>query len=331
MFQALLLFSLLSISFAEEETYVQNIRVKQVYQFTPGFTAVENLAVRSNGGILLNTVTGPNTYFIDPTEPNPTPILIATYTGCTSTTGIAEVFPDVFAVVCGNYTVQTKQGVPGSFSVWTVNIKKPGSPVVKKVTAIPAAQALNGMTDLGADSPGLVLIADSKLGAVWAVNVITGSYQIAISDPLVKTTDTFPLGINGLHARGNLLYFTNSAQGLFASIRINNFGRPQGPAQVIARPFSSTFPGYPVNIFDDFAIDEDGKAWITNHPNSITTVNKGGVQNTVSGGSALVQPTSCAFGRGSRDEKCKLYVTTAGTVYNASYIVSGSLVVLDVC
>jgi len=318
-----LLFCLLAISSAD---------VQQVYQFNPGFTVVENIAVRSNGIILLNTITGPNTYFIDPTSPNPTPTLIYQYPECTSTTGITEVFPDVFAVVCGNYTPATKQGVPGSFSVWTINFRGFGAPIVSKVTSIPEAQALNGMTDLEFGLPGQVLIADSALGAVWTLNVLTRNYQIGINDTLVKKTSSFPLGINGLHTYGgNTLYFTNSAQGIYGSVGVDFFGRATGAAQVIARPFNSTFPGYPVNIYDDFAIDGFGRAWIANHPNGITTVTQGQVQNVVFAGPELVQPTSCAFGRGSLAERCTLYITTAGTFYNASYIVSGTLSKISVC
>jgi len=319
-----LLFSLLLIT--------QSRTVAEVFQFpNTSFTVVENLAVRSNGVILMNTITGANTWVIDPLAANPVAQLLYSFPGAGSLTGIAEVFPDVFAIASGNFTLATRTGIVGTFSVWRLDIRLPGAPIVTKVTDIPAASTLNSVCFL---SPGKVLIADSTLGAVWRVDTVTGAYQIVIDDPMLKPTPTFALGINGLEVHKNKLYFTNSAQGIFGVVRINNQGLPQGPLTALASPFvpDPPFPGYPVFIYDDFAIDRDGKSWITNHPNAVSSYNPvNGNQRIIASGPEIIQPTSAAFGRSSQEERCNLYVVTAGTFFNISFIESGQLLRINVC
>jgi len=150
-------------------------------------------------------------------------------------------------------------------------------------------------------------------------------------------SNTSAIGINGLKVQrknnNNELFFTNSALSAFASVKIFPSGLAKGPAAVIATPFvpNPPFPGYPINIYDDFAIDGDGKFWIANHPNSITRVGPGGNQRFIVGGASIVQPTSVAFGRSSEEEECSLYVVGAGTFTSPTNIVSGAVVRVKVC
>ena len=300
--------------------------VKQIYQFSnSSFTDIENIAARSNGQLLLNLITEPSTYYIDPTSSNATAQHLYTFPNGTSLTGIAEYNPDVFAVVVGNYTIAKYAGLPGSFAIWSLDVRSPAAPVVKKIADIPEAHALNGMTAVKG-SPGLLLIADSALGLVWSLNATTGTYQKAIQDPLLGPSGPFPLGINGLHVHKNTLYFTNSAQGFFGKVGITSTGDGVGNVTMIAEPSTG-------NIYDDFALDGQGNAWITNHPNALTEVTAGGGQISIAGGgnsTEFVQPTSATFGRGSLLEKCTLYVVGAGTNSNTT-IISGQVVAVNVC
>lgn len=302
--------------------------IKQIYQFPNStYTDIENIAVRSNGQLLLNLITSPSTYVLDPMESNPTPHLLYTFPNGSSVLGIAEYAPDKFAIVVGNYSITTFAGVLGSFAIWSLDIRSPFSPIVKKIAAIPQAKALNGMTAVKG-SPGLLLIADSALGVVWSLNATSGIYQQAIKDPLLAPSATFPLGINGLHVYKNTLYFTNSAQGLFGKVGITSAGNATGNATQIVIPFTGS-------IFDDFALDEQGNAYITNHPNAITEVTAGGGQLSIAGGLnstqfVAVNPTSAAFGRGSPVEECTLYVVGAGTHTNITTN-SGQIVGINVC
>ncbi|MCJ1301138.1 hypothetical protein MMC08_003937 [Hypocenomyce scalaris] len=300
--------------------------VKQIYQFSnSSYTDIENVAARSNGQLLLNLITEPSTYYIDPTNSNATAQHLYTFPNGTSLTGIAEYAPDLFAIVVGNYTIATYAGMPGSFAIWSLDVRSPAAPIAKKIAAIPEAQALNGMTAVKG-SPGLLLIADSALGLVWSLNATSGSYQKAIVDPLLGPAGSFPLGINGLHVHRHTLYFTNSAQALFGKVGITSAGEATGNATKI----TSSITG---NIYDDFALDRQGNAWIANHPNAVTEVTIGGGQISIAGGgnsSQFVQPTSAVFGRGSPVEECTLYVVGAGTSSNTTTI-SGQVIGINVC
>jgi len=301
--------------------------VNTVYQFPPtDFERLENIAVRSNGQILFNTVTGPKTYLIDPTVDSPTPILLNVYPGATSALGIAEVDDDIFAVVVGSYNITTRVGVPGSFSVWLLNLQGV-SPVASKITDIPEALALNGMTALPFPNSGFVFIADSELGAVWLLNTATGNYEIAIQNSLLNSTATGTLGINGLHILDRHLFLTNSALGYYIKVGTVH---PDGTYDfnIVATPFTSSLPGWGPEIYDDFAFDEDGTAYITAHPDSIVTVNSRGDQAPYVSG--LAQPTSAAFGRGSRQQRCTLYITCAGGIIPPNFT-PGSLNSVDIC
>lgn len=225
----------------------------------------------------------------------------------------------------GNYNVAKKAGVPGSFAIWSLDMRSPAAPIVNKIAAIPGAHALNGMTAVK-NSPGLLLIADSALGLVWSLNATSGSYQKAIQDPILGPSGSFPLGINGLHVHKNTLYFTNSAQGLFGKFVITDAGNAIGNATKITTPPTG-------NIYDDFALDWQGNAWITNHPNLVTEVTAGGEQITIIGGGSsknIIEPTSAVFGRGSRVQECTLYVVGAGISSNTT-ITSGQVIGINVC
>ena len=277
--------------------------IQTIHQFSK--VSLENLAPRSNGHLLLTATNQPHLYDIDPRTSSSTPVTLPDIPGVHSILGIAETAPDVFAVAAGIYNISDDVPTFGSFSVWSVNMNT-AQPTVKLITAIPEAQGLNGLAALNGFS-GTVLVADSVLGAVWKVNVATGAYSMAIQNSNFAPSASAPvghsLGINGLRTFGNSLYFTNSAQGIFGSIRINPDGSAAGEVQVLARAPAS-------EIYDDFDMDPAGNAWITTHPGIINEVTRGGVQTTMTGeGTSFNQPTSARFGRGPQSGT--LYVVDA--------------------
>lgn len=186
----------------------------------------------------------------------------------------------------------------------------------------PGAEALNGIT-IVEGSPGLILVADSSLGVAWSVNVTSGVYVKAIQDPLFAKTADVPLGINGLHALDGTLYFTNSALEIFARVTINHEGTATGRAVEVV----NDFPGG--NIYDDFALDSKGNAFIANHPDAITEVTCDGPQYTIANSSMYAQPSSAIFSKGVGAD-CTLYFVTAGDG-QSDPIVSGHVYSIDVC
>lgn len=90
--------------------------VHVVHEFPKG-TWIENIALRANDQILINIATTPDLYQVDPLS-HYEPILIHSFPGYTSLLGIAEVDPDVFYVIAGNFSLKTFQPTPASNSVF---------------------------------------------------------------------------------------------------------------------------------------------------------------------------------------------------------------------
>ena len=287
-----------------------NSAVRLVYQFDEK-TTLENLEPRSNGQLVITVSSQPTIYGIDPSKQGQPPSPLYHFPNASSTTGIAEIAPDVFAVVLGNWSTVTYQAIPGTFHVWSVDLTT-SKPTAKIIASMPEAAALNGATTLDG-SPDLLLIADSTLGAVWRLNLTTGDYSIAIQDPLLSNwSSPWPMGINGVRTYRNSLYWLNSAQGSYGRVPISSDGSPTGEVTVLARV------DVPKERVDDFDMDWAGNAWVATHPNVITQVSVEGNQRNFTGNNSgdaieMQQPTSARFGRGSAEQERVLYVVTAGT------------------
>ena len=306
--------------------------IQTIYEF-PNETWVENIAVRSSGQLLVTIVTTPDLYQVDPFSSSPA-TLVHRFPHATSATGIAEVQPDVFVVVVGNWSSTTFTTTNGSYSVWKVDLRpfelrKNGittKAAVSKIADIPEASFLNGLTLLAPLSPYL-LTSDSGLGVVWRVNYLTGEYKIVLDNALFKPVPgQIALGINGIRTRDSSAYFTNSFQGLFGRVPISSVGTATGPYEVIAYNGAG----------DDFAFDREGNAYIAQDPGDAleqvtpegkVTVLAGNVNETV-----LEGDTSAAFGRTWKDFET-LYVTTNGGISGAvagTSIVGGKVLAVDV-
>jgi len=315
-----------------------------IYQFENAFSGVgyvniENIAVRScNGQLLLNTVTGAILAQLDPIAASPQPEIIVNLTNALgngqpgSLTGIAELYTevrDVYAVAAGNFQFGPQvpggvEGVAGSFSVWTIDLNGPEAKATL-VTTIPEAGALNGVTAIPGGNKDLVLIADSILGAVWAVNVKTGEYKTVIQSDLWLPSPEVRFGVNGLKVNGPYLYFTNSAQMTFGAVPID---LETGEALGEVTPFVMGPNG---TNFDDFSFKPNvGDAWIATQPNAVYEVPRDGSVNLVAGGGedqTLLGPTSTAFG----NDGCTLYITTGGVGGGPAGPQSGQVFALDTC
>ncbi|KAH8816637.1 hypothetical protein F5884DRAFT_818622 [Xylogone sp. PMI_703] len=291
--------------------------LKTVYEFPLG-TWVENIAVRNSGDLLVTLIDRPEIHLIDPFEPDNT-TTIYSFPHATSVLGIAEFQPDQFAVVVGNFSLTALATVPGSYSIWKVDMRSfisHGSRVfhpatVKKVVDIPEGNFLNGLTILE-ESKKLVLVSDSGLGAVWLVDLVTGKHHITLQDstmvPLPNATSVpGTLGINGVKIRDSHLYYTNSAQALFAKIPIHKDGTPAGNSTVLATD----------RFGDDFAFDIAGNAYVTQDPqNTLYKVTPSGNVSTVLGAAdspVIEGDTAAQFGR-TRIDQHILYITTNGGI-----------------
>lgn len=88
-------------------------------------------------------------YLFEIANRNAHPIFAYCFPNALSLTGIAEVTPDVFAVIAGNHTLSSGP-TPGSWTVWRLDLNgcdpeasTPGDFPVFKITDVPEAAHLN--------------------------------------------------------------------------------------------------------------------------------------------------------------------------------------------
>ena len=294
----------------------------EVVQDFPTGIWIENLAIRGNGQIIVTDNSAPNIYLVDPFKGGAT-VLLATVNDTGSLLGIVEAQPDVFYICSANYSSPKLQGY-GETNIYKLDMtgfdpREPSTAKVSKITSLPDAIALDGLTYI--PESNLLLSSDFLAGAVWSINPDTGEIAVPINNTYTRSPSAF--GINGVHLKGNdTLYFTNSGQSTVGRVKINAQGQAVGNYTF----FTSTLPNP-----DDFAVDEGGDVYVasfTKHDDGIIFVpREGGPYSLLA---SVAGPTACAFGRTERD-KNMLYVSTSGGDYAPSpRTVSGKIVKIDV-
>lgn len=294
-----------------------------LYQF-PYYVFLENIAVRSNGHLLLTCLSEPSVYNYDPANPTTAPSKIASFPSseCTVTSGITELSPDLFVVSTSVIIPEAQAAEPGSTAAWTLDFRSGAeSPVVKKIVQLVEAQCLNGMTAVPG-SPRIALFADSYAGAVYRLDVETGEYGIVVRDELMADVEGNGAGvaINGVRVRDGHLYWVNSVGKVVARVQIDERGEKAGKVEVLAR-----LPADSKDAWDDLAVDGEGCAWVMRHPGSVDKVVPDGEVRVVAGEHPefkIDAPTSAQFGRGSEEQERTLYVVTGGTYPSPGQIIA---------
>ena len=297
-----------------------------VHQF-PKPTWIENIAVRSNGGLLVTLLTSPELYHISPSTKEA--VLVHKFDGFLGLTGIIEVKEDVFYIGAGNFSLETFASEQGSYKIYEVDMAgfSTGSNAnIKEVAHLTGAGLPNGFELLSREA-GAILIADSEVGAVWKVNVKNGNVEKAIELDEMKPPPppALQMGINGVKVRDGYLYWSNTAKMLFCRIKIDGEGKEIGAVEVLETGI----------LIDDFCFDKHGNAWLAQHGLNVLGVVKasGGVVTaagsidklTVAGGAA------CQFGRTASDADVLYFVTTGGmsAPVNGTEVEGGKVVAID--
>jgi hypothetical protein len=269
---------------------------------------LENIAVRPSSKLLITSVLSPTLYTLDPTAENATLDEVHTFSNANGLTGIAEYQPDVYAIVASELNLTSTMAAPGSVVIWSLDLTSGGAPAPRRVARIPQSRLTNGLSTVPGH-PDLVLAADSILGAAYEVNVRTGAVRVLIQDaamaPGAPGASPPAPGINGLHVRAGLLYFTNSQLGTFSRVPLRG-----GAVEVLGVPQ----PG----VYDDFTFDSEGRAWVATNPGALTlfTRLKNGTWEQeiavgdAAGSTVLNGPSSAAFGRDGARETKILYVAS---------------------
>jgi hypothetical protein len=291
-----------------------------VYQF-PNTTWLENIAVRSNGHIIVNLLDRPEMYQVNPFTRPATASLIHRFESYAGLLGVAEITPDIFAVVVGNFSVATLTTTPGSFSVWKVNLRQ-NPPRIDKIADIVEAELLNGMARLNSHA---VMIADSQRGLVYYLDTNTGSYHVAMEDATMKPlpNQVVAIGINGVKIVRGFLYFTNTFAQTLVRVKVDRVtGEAVGPYEVVARNLSPA---------DDFALAEDGTAFVAGVVlNIVTEVSPQGSAKVIAGNlnsTDVAGATSASLGRTPWDRNV-VYVATNGgygSPVNGTFVEGGKV------
>jgi len=257
---------------------------------------------------LLSTFSSGELLSLDPNAAIPSPTSVAKLTGSDGLSGIATIGQNLFAVSGGMHS--EFEFANNSMSVYVVSVPEESDEgTVLDTIGVPNTQMLNGMTSIPA-MPHVLLSVDSIGARVFRINTRTRVVDVVLSDPSLGPGENaqVPLGANGVKIFNGYLYFTNSGQGTFARVKIDDDGTIAGEIKVIARLGGTVNMS---NAYDDFAFDEAGNAYVTVHSYSVMKISLEGNQTTYAGGgndTFLKEPTSAAL---SGDGK-SVYIATGG-------------------
>ncbi|KAH8898306.1 hypothetical protein GQ53DRAFT_711540 [Thozetella sp. PMI_491] len=300
----------------------------------------ENLAVRADGDILTTRLDAPYMFHVSTETGDAVEVTSWDASQWAGAMGIAENAPDVFYVnLAAIFNTTTFVRVSGVNSVFKIDMNtflldSDGVTVLQNATVshlvdIPEADYLNGMVAL---NNNIMLTVDVYNGIVFALDVNTAQYRVAVDDPLMKysyVSDPIAnLGANGLNIVEDYLYWTNTAGGFVARARIDiKTGMQLSAGEIVAENVSRP---------DDFAIRSDGTMFVTrNQEDTLSVVYPHTTQGVPIAGSntstILAGVTAARFGRRESDKNI-LYLSTSGGLalpINGSVTVPGTISYID--
>ena len=299
-------------------TPVPTVTLTPVAYF-PEWYFPENLAIRSDGSVLITAVFQKELWCVPGPEPRAeiSPVLVHTFDH--PVTGIVEVEPDVF-IVCltEGYTTHESHLARIDFTDWT-----PGDPVSPEIifTFDERVRALNGCCLIG---PGVLLVADCFAGLIWRIDLgdnarsaearIWMTHDTMAMDPDSEVPPPPQPGVNGVRygPQTGYVFYTSTAQKVFMRVAVDpSTLDPASDAEFVAA----------IDNGDDFCLDENaGFAYVTRHrANTFDRVplapRHGSEVRHIAGdplNEVLVGPSSAVWGRGPGDYGRVAFVTTDG-------------------
>ncbi len=280
-------------------------RISTVARF-PTKYFLENLAIRADNSALVTAMNNKELWFVPPSSGEEVkPVLLHTFEQ--PTTGIAEIEPDVFLVLCGNlYTTHESFAHVLDLNGWRL-----GSPVTPKLLRQFPEQA-RGLNGCCVIAPGVVLVADCFASLIWRLDLAKdggeSSIRVWLQDDSMgyfpgKMKPEQP-GVNGVRyaAKTNYLYYTATAKKLFMRVKVDPSSlNPAGAPELVVSG----------RMGDDFCIDEDAEViyLATHRQNTIDVVSmdpgfNSGFTQSVAGDpftESLIGPSSGAWGRNQGD------------------------------
>jgi sugar lactone lactonase YvrE len=320
------------------------LRGDVLYQFNQTDQWIENVAMRRNGDMLF-TLAGPKaqiylmknpagrsgtpnvTLLHDFSSTIPTPSNASMSGGPTVLLGIAQPRPDVF-ITAGGMLTQRRTTVPNTWSVFELAfLNQTDSVAARTVVDLPNAEFPNGMvaavdpfgnsSSINTNYSSVVLVGDSTRGLVYRVDTQNNSVTTAMQLPEMapRSDGQPPFGINGMKMRGDTLYFANSNDRAFYTVRVSEDARGVAPNATVQKVGSADREAI---YIDDFDVEPDGTIWAAaGFDNKLLVIDPGTKQAVVAAGSntslTVGGPTATLLGRnGTGNGTNVLYVVTAG-------------------
>ena len=255
----------------------------------PKGSFVESVAVAASGRIFVTLHTGRLVAVIDPVSHQVTEFAHFD----TPVAGLVFARDGILFVSAGK---------PGQAPGVLWRVARDGA--VSKAADLPDAVFLNGMC-LHPDGQR-VLVAESILGRIYAVDPATGTVEVWLDDARLSGApgDATP-GVNGIKiAGGHVVLSVTRSDGLF-STTLDAYGAP-GAIATLADNLRA----------DDFAIAADGSLFIATHPAcSLVRLAPDGTRTTLAGAEqGMTGATAVAFGRSAHDRESVYVTTTGGTM-----------------
>ncbi len=155
--------------------------------------------------------------------------------------------------------------------------------------ALPEAVFPNGALLI---APGLLLLADSALGRVWAIDLAAGAATVWLDHPLLAPVAGQPYpGVNGIKRAGDAVLLSNSAQRSLLRVRLSGTA-----AQGAPEPMAQMTGG-----IDDFAMAPDGTVYAATHAEGVARLASGAATPTTIAAPGVEGSTAVALtpdGRG---------------------------------
>lgn len=137
---------------------------------------------------------------------------------------------------------------------------------VQRRIALPGAVFPNGGLLIAS---GRLLLADSALGRVWAVDLATGEATTWLEHPLLAPVAGQPYpGVNGIKRAGDAVLLSNSAQRRLLRVRLAGAAAAGAP-----EPLARMTTGV-----DDFAVAADGTIYAATHAEDLARLAPGAAE-----------------------------------------------------
>lgn len=282
----------------------------------PDGTALENLAVRKDGTILMTSLYTREVFYVDPQ--NPTNVYsIANFPPGDTFTSIAEHGDDIFYVVSTSFQpVNHEPTSPDTEKVWSFNMSQYSgsgntSLPFTLISNITRGGFLDGLTSV--DGTDYLLATDAEQSVIWRINVVTGAYDVSLNNSALAPIGTGAVlpngtvGANGVVYRAPYAFFSNTRQKTYGRYVVDSVGRAvDGTLEILGNG----------TVIDDLQpIHGNGAGAYLTAPNVDQIVYASGTGQTtpVAG---VGGPTSVRWGRTKQDRNT-LYISSTGN--NTAY------------